>query len=1611
MNTSQDKSVPPALNQNEILSVLLEATGDLESAEALQKSLPGMLLNSSATTLVALDQTARDLHTVQLRVEQDLLQLQPLNTFCKTELTRALHSKWSALFDVENDLLSLPGPDCGCPPTSTDSNDLESVPHATQTLLQAAMQNFSEDEEGDSFPVGSLVRVASAPSGVAGLTPASFARFCRELDLGRRYQEHFQAVFGLKDSAGEVVATSPMTRDIATMKKHLLQLDMHLAGLRQHITPAGLQTLQNLIAADGVVSVNTLQYKTRPLIMQGIEILDSCIWGVVVFSVRSVELYPDEWCLVYMANEPDRPLYEYTGFNAFKQYLTQQLKAKSYKDYFAHSIDEDDKVDFFKTFANTADLGHIRELPITVPLFEFMVQSHVGKMQIDARKLAVPTADIDEDVRQKRLLDFLERGVTLANVAGFFVPVVGQLMMGVAVGQLLMEVYEGVEDWQRGDQQEALSHMLSVVENLVLMGVFAGAQKGAGALGRKLVRAHPEFFGQFTAIRDPAGKARLWKPDLATYEHRLPSGFTVAEGSEELYQIRDKTLGRIDHRIFCGTVDPVTHVWRLEHPVRPNAYAAELERHVEGGWRMSAEDAETWNSAAYTLKRIDPHLSEFGDGDLDMIRRICDVPNDQLHRAFADNLALPARLRDTVERWRIERRLRQIITELENGETHADQPLPEQLHGLPKLPGWPTDRYIEVSDPDAQITATYPATKTLDDKLSVRVTQDQLEEGQLLQKVIDGLYQREVEALLGARVSPELQRHTLAKKLGAAFRADRRSVFDQMYQRYDQSDTDEVKALRSVFADIPARYAQRLIDQAPSVERVLLRSTGRVALPLAQKIRRAAASVRLDRALCGLRVPQIANADSEKLAIQLLPRLQGWDPDLRLTVRDKSLRGPVLEAIGSESATPLNTCTLVKSGDAYDVFAGDGKSLGRVSADPDSLYAAILKALPLRQRAAVGFPEPVAADNARLRSKLLNVALDEREASARTLTRGKFEPLAIEPACTQADYALTVTTHPRGLIRKVRNLYPGFSEAQAIELIDQSGADPLTRAMRVRDLHSDLEQLRAALETWAKDRPAMKALGGDLSEVRHSRKWAAELIEDGFRRLFLIKDEGGNSVPALSLDGMRVGKLPTLPPGLNFDHVQHLSLKNMGLGDDLAYFLKSFSQVRSLELDDNKLTRLPEMLSYMPNLSRLSVAGNQIRLTEHTLAKLSHLRTLQTLNLNGNPLGATPDVSKLFDLRALCLRETGATELPKGLARMVNLDWVDLRNNHIKDLPDWLFKTSRRFSQAINLRDNPLSLVSSTHLADYRNNVGIGMGYLENDIARLDEQQARSLWFKEGAGAEWEGRKRIWNAFKDDPRAEGLFQLLSELGNTADSEKVHHDMHRRVWAVLNAAEADAVLCEQVLNLAANPIDCTDTAAMNFSHLEVAVEVDRLTNLAGGRITTARPLLELGRGLFRLDKLDQIAQEQALNDLSLDPLEVNLAYRTGLADDLNLSGQPRHMRFAVLAKVTQEDLEVAKNRVYAAELSSEWLTYLLRQTFWCEYLKRTFPRQFASIYETFADRLNTVDEQAQSLTSADFLIQADAIKLEREQALEAVLKRLTDDAIRLMDLGICAMPEA
>lgn len=1609
MTTPPLSGTPATLTEEQTLSILLEATGDLDTAQALQKNLPSALLKTGADTLAALDKAARDLQAIQWKVETHLDRLQPLNSFCIDVLNRALSARWHAVFNVEKDHLQLPGNYCGCEPVVPPGGGPAIIPFATPTLLEAAMQNFTEDEaQPDYFPEGSVIRISSAPAGVPGLTPTSFAAFCRELNLGQRYQQHFLQVFGVKEVDGNLAATGPVVLDITAMKKQLLQLDLHLAMLREHVSREGVQTIQRLIDAGGVATARSLQFKGRALIMQGIELLGSCIWGVVVFSESSVELNPDQWCLVYMPGEPDQPLYEYARFTAFMAYLEFRLRVGSYRSYFTHCIGEGDRLDFFKTFADTGSLGHVRQLEMPGPLFEFMLKSHVGKLQLDARVLAVPTEDVDEEARRTRLLHYLDAGMTVANVAGFVVPVLGELMMGVAIGQMLAQVYEGVDDWSRGDRQEAFSHLLSVAENLVLMAVVGAGIKGLKSLAIRTVRKHPDFFQPFTAILDGKGQSRLWKPDLQAYEQSLPVGAAPDSEVMDLYRGDDRFFARVDQRFYEVVHDPASDTWSIRHPVRPDAYAPPLKPHRHGGWRHAWEESEQW-SGAYTLRRIDPSLGRFEDSRLEMIRRLTDTRFEELHRLSDDNLSWPPRLRDMIERFGIERRLRDFVSAMERGEATDARHVQEQLHALPELANWPTDRYIKVVDEKGRLTATYPPVSIDDDTLSIVVSHEQLEKGELLQTVLEGIYPREAEALVGANIAPADASVKLAQVIGAAVKADRRSVFDHLYRQFDRGLAGESVKLHSAFPGLPVRYARELLRRTPTVERMHLRSTGRVPMGLAQRARQALSDVRVDRALAGFYLADIASADTRKLALRLLPRLAGWNTEFYLELRANTLNGEVLETSGEKPLLTSNSCTLVRLDNGYEVFGSDRKSLGKVVPGPEDVYHAILKGLPMRQRKAIGFAQPKPEDGWRLRHKLLASALDEREGCARVLAGGRMPPAISEPACTLANSPVGPARHSQRLLRKVKKLYPLMTDVQADEFLDQAGSDPMTRAIRVRQLQEDLRRLQEVLDIWSEDETAMKALGGDLNEVHECRQVVAFEIEDCFRRLVFLPDDFQRPVYGLKLDGMQFGKFPTLPTGLNFDHVRQLSLRDMQLDNDAAYFLKAFRQVESLELDRNQLTLLPEVISHMPNLKRLSLANNRIQLTEHSLVKLAKLYSLQSLNLSGNPLGATVDVSRLFELTHLSLRNTRTTELPEGLQFLPNLDWVDLRDNEIRDLPAWLFETPRRFSETINLRHNPISAASRIHLDDYRKTFGVGMGYLDNDLARLDENQARSIWLTETGGEEGSRHLQTWNAIKDDTRAEGLFSLLAELGNSAESASVREDMTRRVWTVLDATQADTELREQIFDLAANPINCTDNAALNFSHLEVAVQVHHVTRASRGQRSSAAALVKLARGLFRLEQIDRIAAEHTQAHGAADPLEVTLAYRSGLAQALELPGQPSHMRYASLAQVTGADLVAAINRIQTAELSSEWLAFLVRQHFWSEYVKSSFTRQFDDARAPHQQEALALFEKAETLSSADYLSEMHLCAARQERTESALLEQLTDQVLRLLEGNLCVLP--
>ena len=1609
--TPEQKQAPRVVAPEERLRALLDITGHLDKAQTLIETLPTWLEAATPGALEALEKAHAESDAPRQRARRLLNRVKPLDTFCAEQLTAFLATKALNTLDIHHDTLEVPtrnlsgvGPDLG-------GLLIETVNLQKHSLLQAAMQNFAAASAAPGgLPQAAVVRVGAKRLASPTLTAAQFVQYCRELDLGAAYQAHIREIFNLPaPEEGPVDPTrgyNPALAAIGQSRCMDMQVDLHIAYARRDLDEATYRLLQQLICADFPASeVTSMLLDGKPLAWHGVSINEVCIWSVLIFSHHTYDAFASGPFLVYMPNEPVRPWYRYASLEDFKLYLTLKLQVKSYRLFFNGYLDEAQRFDFFQRFDRTRTLYAVEPLPVIGNLSAFFFSAYVTKLQLDAQVLAVPKAQVDEEARQQRLQDYMDVGLTVLNVAGLVVPLLGQLMMGVAVGQLLGEVFEGVEDWRHNDRQEALKHLVNVAENLATMALFAAGASVVGRLRQTQANAQ-RFFDGMEAVKLGDRSSRLWRGRPMPYRQALDITGTVAS-PRGIYQILGQSYVKVEGSLYAIAFDERTGYWRALHPLRESAYRPFLTHNRQGGWQFTFERLHEWRDPEYLLKRLDPSLADLPDGHLKDIASITDMTTPRLQQLALESLPLPERFRECAMRFNLNQKVRDLLWQLEHQPSPDPSTAHTQLLALPMVEGWPQGRFFEVLDHEGVLLERYPDTAPFDyEDLSIHITEQQLHEGKVISTTLAALDADESQQLLGGVYSAQAAPAVLRRRLAAALRPNHRRVYEKLYEDYDRLDLGDHGMLKQHYPQLPTRLAWEVMTGIPTEQRWALRRTGRIPLLVAQRARETLETLYEDQAVLGLHLPELADEATWRLALGLFDGLPGWPDDVFLQLRQASATGRVLGQAGNQAA--VFTRTLIHSAKGFETLDSQGVVAGKAFGGPQGFYQAVLESLAPAQRARLQL-EGSSAD-VQLRNKVIFKARDERGQLSRYLWPERAALPEQPVACVQAMRKEQVR-HPLELVRKVRKLYPLFDEARIATFLQGLGPDHLARAKAVRALEQQYEALRRALKLWCSETASLEKLPNPVADYRWSRLQSAQTIKRCWQSAMLLADAYGEKVPSLSLDGMAVGPLPTLPASIRFDAIEQLSLKRMGLNDDVAYFLKHFKGLRSLELTGNELTLLPEALSQMPELQRLYLNGNRLQLTEYTRAKLADMRGLRVLNLSDNPLIDPPLVSRMFELRHLVLSNCRLKDLPSGLLRIPNLESVDLRDNDIAQLPGWLFTQTRQRAEVINLRHNPLDSRSQQLLSNFRNSVGVGMGFIEDDIARLNEQRARELWLTQDGARGLAEKELAWKGLNDEPGSDGLFKLLAELGGTADSMQVREDMARRVWRVLEAAAADVKLREEIFERAGTPLNCDDAAAVSFSNLEVLVEVNEATRLLEGGQMNAKSLLRLGKGLFRLEQLEGMARAHSNEHPLSDPLEVSLAYRTGLVDQFYLPGQPRHMRFSRLGGVTPQALSNAESRLRAAELSPALQKFLVELPFWVGYLKRTFSRGFEQVNEPYDQRLQAVFDQGLTLDDASYRDQMNEVLREQRLAEQAELERLTEEALKYQELVGCGLPLA
>ncbi|PYC17652.1 NEL-type E3 ubiquitin ligase domain-containing protein [Pseudomonas mosselii] len=810
---------------------------------------------------------------------------------------------------------------------------------------------------------------------------------------------------------------------------------------------------------------------------------------------------------------------------------------------------------------------------------------------------------------------------------------------------------------------------------------------------------------------------------------------------------------------------------------------------------------------------------------------------------------------------------------------------------------------------------------------------------------------------------------------------------------------DELGALvKRDFPNLPDVYVEEAVrDTDHTLRRVALLES-RVPVTLARCARALSQLVRVNRALEGVFFQASYSNDTGVLVLAQLERLRNWPRSVNFELREGNESGRLLAIMNPQESSDSRIVLVWRRG-RFHLYDSQGLELEDEVPEPASIFDAISVLLKESDRKAMGIE---GADCARrLREALIKTLPSSRSGVLDRLGLRATTPW-FNPGKRLADgrvgYTLggSVSRSAGGSLRaRIRALYPGFSDDE-IETyqrkLHQGVANPYQVLL---SLERNLALLEDTLEFWVIGTPDrdMRTVRRQLSHrLCGAWRYDGEMIRNPY---------GEAEGMLLNISGWRVGSLPVLPASVDFDHISELVMAGMGLDQLPASFLHCFQSLRTLNLNNNQLTALPESIADLPRLRALHLMGNRIRMGEHDQQQLANLSRLHLLDLSRNPIRSMAlRFHQLPQLATLRLNHCGMLSIPGGIERCGMLLVADLRNNLISNIPPELLRMPWEFRHHLRIRGNPIPHRTIARLYG-----------LDAQAAHLvpDPAGAPSVrpWLERAVEAERPAREAIWQRLHALDASSELFELMAQLTQTTDFSKARDYLSEQVWTLFASIDRDTDLRERIFASAREVQGCHDSTAERFSRL-LLEEMVYQANRKASSGTAGDQLLALGRQLFRLECLDQFAQQDAARRLTTHPdtdvLEVVLGYRVRLAAQLQLPGQPRTMRFEQLAGITPERERDALAAVRASEATDELPQSLCEREFWGTYLRHRHAKAFAAIAEPFQARGTALDKQSETLGSEAYAQQWNDLKVEREVAEHALTWQLTRQALVTVEQG-------
>ena len=560
------ESIHNAFLESAIPQWLTDATGPRRAALKKQgQDLPGGYPQVSPEQRKAITVAATASFISQTALDKALSEFMDIDTFAEPLLVAALMQQCRVTLDVRKTFVRLMKPvEMGLLAIDISSFEVLKLP-----LLQAALHNFEEAEcETDAFHESSGFLLQGATSDTfeplaTSLTVAQFTRLCRSLDIGAKYQDYLAGYFKTADG----VLDQALQLKFIAAQKDALWAAAEWALHKEHIERADYEMIMSVIRGEVHPRLNG-----KSVWFQDLSLMKHRMTGCVLFSIGGSNHHLNE-LILYVPQDPEHPLKRYTYAQLCgelkRQFSASSSSSTAYHKFFSRFVAYADRAHYFSQFTEDSpnatfvqkaapylpllkdlmkltgtisvftDINELppvagpEQVPIKDPylapdamdrvgqrpwpentdLWAYLFGRHCDQLFADAKSHAVPTANVDALARAKKLAGLLNIGMLLLGGVSMFVPVLGEIMMGVMVAQLLDEVFEGVTEWSEGDRKAAKAHLVDVAENLALLAVTAGAGKGLAKL--TAVKAEPVIEGMEPVTLNN-GQVRLRKPDLKT---------------------------------------------------------------------------------------------------------------------------------------------------------------------------------------------------------------------------------------------------------------------------------------------------------------------------------------------------------------------------------------------------------------------------------------------------------------------------------------------------------------------------------------------------------------------------------------------------------------------------------------------------------------------------------------------------------------------------------------------------------------------------------------------------------------------------------------------------------------------------------------------------------------------------------------------------------------------------------------------------------------------------------------------------------------------------------------------------------------------------------------